>query len=646
VSMQVREQARRANSTAELEALRKSILDARDPKRSIIALCVGTGCLAYGCMNILGAFKREVVVQGLQDTVEIRATGCPGFCERGTLLTIYPQGIFYQRVKIEDVPEIISETIVKGKVIKRLLYVDPNTGERYAKEADVPFYKRQRRLLLDSNNKIDPTSIEDYLAIGGYAALVKALSQMKPEQVLEEVKKADLRGRGGGGFPAGRKWEETRSAPGDIKYVVVNCDEGDPGAYMDRSLTEGNPHMVLEGLAIGAYAIGAREGFVYVRQEYPLACENLNIATKQAEEYGFLGENILGSGFGFTVKVHRGAGAFVSGESSAIMSAIEGKVGEPRMKYVHTAVSGIKGRPSNLNNVETWANVPLIINKGADWFRSIGTEGSKGTKIFSLVGKVNNTGLVEIPMGMTLREIIYGIGGGIIKGKRFKGVQTGGPSGGILPEQCLDTPVDFDELAKLGSMMGSGGMVVMDEDTCMVDVARYFVDFLCEESCGKCIPCREGLRVLRQILTDICEGRGKPEDIALIREIAEVMADASLCALGTTAANPVLTTLRYFGEEYEAHIKEKRCPAKFCKSLTSYYIDPQKCSACLICLRNCPASAIVGDKGIVHWIDQEKCTKCGVCFEVCPDRFDAVVRISGEPVPPPPPPGTKVIREG
>jgi NADP-reducing hydrogenase subunit HndC len=609
-------------------------------------LCVGTGCLAYGCMNILGAFKREVVVQGLQDTVEIRATGCPGFCERGTLLTIYPQGIFYQRVKIEDVPEIISETIVKGKVIKRLLYVDPNTGERYAKEADVPFYKRQRRLLLDSNNKIDPTSIEDYLAIGGYAALAKALSQMKPEQVLEEVKKADLRGRGGGGFPAGRKWEETRSAPGDIKYVVVNCDEGDPGAYMDRSLTEGNPHMVLEGLAIGAYAIGAREGFVYVRQEYPLACENLNIATKQAEEYGFLGENILGSGFGFTVKVHRGAGAFVSGESSAIMSAIEGKVGEPRMKYVHTAVSGIKGRPSNLNNVETWANVPLIINKGADWFRSIGTEGSKGTKIFSLVGKVNNTGLVEIPMGMTLREIIYGIGGGIIKGKRFKGVQTGGPSGGILPEQCLDTPVDFDELAKLGSMMGSGGMVVMDEDTCMVDVARYFVDFLCEESCGKCIPCREGLRVLRQILTDICEGRGKPEDIALIREIAEVMADASLCALGTTAANPVLTTLRYFGEEYEAHIKEKRCPAKFCKSLTSYYIDPQKCSACLICLRNCPASAIVGDKGIVHWIDQEKCTKCGVCFEVCPDRFDAVVRISGEPVPPPPPPGTKVIREG
>ncbi len=644
--MQTKEQVHRINSPEELEALRKSILDRRDPNRPVIALCVGTGCLAYGCMDILTAFRNEVGKHGLQDKVDIRATGCPGFCERGALLTIYPQGVFYQRVKLEDVPEIISETIVKGKVVERLLYVDPNTGERYTKEADVPFYKKQQRLLLGSNSKIDPTSIEDYLAIGGYAALAKALSQMKPDQIIEEVKRSGLRGRGGGGFSAGRKWEETRNAPGDIKYVIVNCDEGDPGAYMDRSLTEGNPHAVLEGLVIGAYAIGAREGFIYVRQEYPLACENLGVAIRQAEEYGFLGEDILGSGFSFAVKVHRGAGAFVSGESSAIMSAIEGRVGEPRMKYVHTAVSGIKGRPSNLNNVETWANVPLIIDKGADWFRSIGTAGSKGTKIFSLVGKVNNTGLVEVPMGMTLREIIYGIGGGIIKGKRFKGVQTGGPSGGILPEQCLDTPVDFDELAKLGSMMGSGGMVVMDEDTCMVDVARYFVNFLCEESCGKCIPCREGLRMLRRTLTDICEGRGQPEDIGVIREIAEVMADASLCALGTTAANPVLTTLRYFGDEYEAHIRDKRCPARFCKNLTSYYINPDKCSACLICLKNCPASAVFGDKGIVHWIDQGKCTKCGICFEVCPERFSAVLRISGEAVPPPPPAGTKAKREG
>jgi NADP-reducing hydrogenase subunit HndC len=644
--MQIKEHVQQLKSPQELEVLRKSIIDGRDPNKPVIALCVGTGCLAYGCMDILSAFRNEVKRQGLQDKVEIRATGCPGFCERGALLTIYPQGIFYQRVKIGDVPEIISETVAKGKIIERLLYVDPNTGERYTKEADVPFYKKQQRLLLGSNSRIDPTSIDDYLAIGGYAALAKALSEMKPEEIIEEIKRSGLRGRGGGGFPAGKKWEETRNAPGDRKYSVVNCDEGDPGAYMDRSLTEGNPHAVLEGLLLGAYAIGAQEGFIYVRQEYPLACENLNMAIRQAQEHGLLGENILGSGFSFTVKVHRGAGAFVSGESSAIMSAIEGKVGEPRMKYVHTAVSGIKSRPSNLNNVETWANVPLIVEKGADWFRSIGTEGSKGTKIFSLVGKVNNTGLVEIPMGMTLREIIYGIGGGIIRGKRFKGVQTGGPSGGILPEQCLDTPVDFDQLTKLGSMMGSGGMVVMDEDTCMVDVARYFVDFLCEESCGKCIPCREGLRVLRQILTDICEGRGKPEDIAVIQEIAEVMADASLCALGTTAANPVLTTLRYFGDEYEAHIRDKRCPARFCKSLTSYYIDPQKCSACLICLRDCPASAIAGEKGIVHWIDQEKCTKCGICFEVCPDRFDAVVRISGEAVPPPPAPGTKVKREG
>ena len=644
--MSIREHRHRLTSAADLEALRKSIQDHRDPRKPCIALCVGTGCLAYGCTDILGAFRHEVARQGLHEKVDIRATGCPGFCERGALLTIYPQGIFYQRVKLEDVPDIISETVIKGQVIERLLYVDPGTGERYTKEADVPFYRKQQRLLLGSNSRIDPASIEDYLAIGGYAALAKALFQMQPEQIVAEVTRSGLRGRGGGGFSAGRKWEETRSAPGDIKYVVVNCDEGDPGAYMDRSLMEGNPHAVLEGLAIGAFAIGAHQGFVYVRQEYPMACENLNTAIRQATEYGLLGEDILGSGFGFTVKVHRGAGAFVSGESSALMAAIEGRVGEPRMKYVHTAVSGIKGRPSNLNNVETWANIPLIVGRGADWFRSIGTESSKGTKIFSLVGKVNNTGLVEVPMGMTLREIIYGIGGGILKGRRFKGVQTGGPSGGILPEQCLDTPVDFDELARLGSMMGSGGMVVMDEDTCMVDVARYFVNFLCEESCGKCIPCREGLRVLRQVLTDICEGRGRPDDVALIRELAEVMADASLCALGSTAANPVLTTLRYFGEEYEAHIRDKRCPARFCKSLTSYYIDPAKCSACLICLRNCPAEAVHGEKGLVHWIDQARCTRCGICFEVCPERFSAVARISGEPVPPPPAAGTRVRREG
>ncbi|MGB6873381.1 MAG: NADH-ubiquinone oxidoreductase-F iron-sulfur binding region domain-containing protein, partial [Dehalococcoidia bacterium] len=574
-----------------------------------------------------------------------KATGCHGFCEQGPVVVIFPQEICYVKVKLEDVPEIVSATLAQGRVIERLLYEDPVTGEKITKDSDIPFYKNQMRIVFGNNRYINPRDIADYIALGGYSALSKALFQLTPEQVLEEIKKSNLRGRGGGGFPTGIKWETTRNAPGEPKYVIVNCDEGDPGAYMDRSIMEGNPHGVLEGLIIGAYAIGSHEGFIYVRQEYPIASENTIQAIKQAEEYGFLGENILGSGFDFKVKVHRGAGAFVSGESSALMSAIEGKVGEPKMKYIHTAVSGIKERPSCLNNVETWANVPLIINKGAEWFNSIGTDGSKGTKIFSLVGKVNNTGLVEVPMGMTLRQLIYDIGGGIPQGKKFKAVQTGGPSGGVIPEQHLDTPIDFDELTKLGSMMGSGGTVVMDEDTCMVDTARYFISFCCEESCGKCIPCREGLRTLREILTDICEGKGQEGDIEAIEDIAEVMQDASLCALGTTAANPALTTLKYFRDEYQAHIKGKRCPAKACKALTSYYIDPEKCTACMICFKNCPTEAIHGDKNIVHWIEQEKCIKCNACFEVCPPRFSAVRRISGEPLPLPPTLGTKVIRE-
>jgi len=631
-------------SLEELEELRKEILSKREPDKPVITVCTGTGCQTYGATNVYETFLQEVKNQGLEDKLGVKATGCHGFCEKGVVVVVFPEEISYLKVKPEDVPEVVRAVAKKG-ILERLLYEDPVTGKKIAKESEIPFYKNQSRIVFGNNKYIDPKNIEDYIALGGYSALSKALSQMSSDQVLEEIDKANLRGRGGGGFPASRKWKETKNAPGEPKYVIVNCDEGDPGAYMDRSLMEGNPHSVLEGLIIGAYAIGAHEGFIYVRQEYPLACENLNWAIKQAEEYGFLGENILGSGFNFRVKVHRGAGAFVSGESSALMSAVEGKAGEPRFKYIHTAVSGVKGRPSNLNNVETWATVPLIINKGADWFRSIGTEGSKGTKIFSLVGKVNNTGLVEVPMGMTLRQVIYDIGGGILKGKKFKAVQTGGPSGGVIPEQYLDTPVDFDELTKLGSMMGSGGMVVMDEDTCMVDVARYFVNFLCEESCGKCIPCREGLRLLRVILNDVCQGKGKEGDIEVIEEVAEVMAAASLCALGTTAANPVLTTLRYFRDEYEAHIKEKRCPAKFCKDLTSFYIQPEKCQACLICLRNCPAGAINGDKGLVHWIAQEKCTKCGTCFEVCPPRFSAVVKLSGEPIPEPPPPGTKVIRK-
>jgi len=634
----------RLSSAEELEKLRAEILSKRDSKKPTIAICSGTGCETYGSGVVHRAFLQEVKAQGLEDKIDVRATGCHGFCEKGVVVVVFPEEISYVKVKQEDAAEVV-EAVANNKVLDRLLYVDPVTGKKIAKEADIPFYKNQSRIVFGANKLIDPKKIEDYIALGGYSALAKALSKMSPEAVLEEVKKSNLRGRGGGGFPAGTKWEETKNTPGNIKYAVVNCDEGDPGAYMDRSLTEGNPHSVLEGLILCGYAIGAHQGYIYVRQEYPLAVENLKIALQQAEEYGLLGKNILGSGFDFDVGTHRGAGAFVSGESSALMAAIEGKTGEPRLKYIHTAVSGIKGRPTNLNNVETYATVPLIINKGADWFRSIGTAESKGTKIFSLVGKVNNTGLVEIPMGMTLRQIIYDIGGGILNGKKFKGVQTGGPSGGIIPEKHLDTPVDFDALTDLGSMMGSGGMVVMDEDTCMVDVARYFVDFLCGESCGKCIPCREGLRLLQRILTDICNGEGQPGDLDTIEEVAEVMVDASLCALGSTAANPVLSTLKYFRDEYEAHIKEKRCPAKFCKALTSYYIDPTKCEACLICLRNCPAGAVNGGKGLIHWIDQEKCTSCGVCFDVCPPRFNAVVKISGEPVPPPPPAGTKVSRK-
>ena len=631
------------NSPTELEELRKGILSKRDPNKPCITICAGTGCLALGSDRVISAFEEEIEKQALKTKVDVRGTGCPGFCEKGPIVVIYPEEICYIGVTPEDAPEIVSQTVVGKKVIDRLLYTDPNTGEKAVHEYEIPFYKNQMRLLIGNNIKIDPKSIDDYLALGGYSALAKVLSQMTPEQVLEEVKKSNLRGRGGGGFPAGRKWEECRNASDEIKYVIVNADEGDPGAFMDRALLEGNPHSVLEGLTMGAYAIGSHEGYIYVRQEYPLAVENVGIAIKQAEEYGFLGENILGSGFDFTIKVHRGAGAFVSGESSALMTAIEGKVGEPRPKYIHTAIKGIWDRPSCLNNVETWANVPLIINKGADWFTQFGTEGSKGTKIFSLVGKINNTGLVEVPMGITLKDIIYKIGGGIPGGKRFKAVQTGGPSGGCIPEEQLDMKVDFDELAKAGSMMGSGGMIVMDEDTCMVDVARYFLDFLTDESCGKCVPCREGIRQMLRILTNISEGKGREGDIELLEELSEVTRDASLCALGRSAPNPVLSTIRYFRDEYEAHIKEKRCPAYACKALISYYIDPEKCQACMICLRQCPAEAIVGGKNQIHVIDQEKCTKCGTCFEVCPPRFGAAKKISGEPVPPPIPEEARAI---
>jgi NADH-quinone oxidoreductase subunit F len=582
----------------------------------------------------MAAFKTEIKQQGLTTQVDAKGTGCPGFCERGPVVVIYPEEICYLGVKVTDVPEIVSQTIKNKKVIERLLYADPSTGEKAVHESDIAFYKNQVRNLIGNNIKIDPKAIDDYMATGGYSALAKVLSEMTAEEVVAEVKKSNLRGRGGAGFPTGIKWEGARDASDPVKYVIVNADEGDPGAFMDRALLEGNPHSILEGLIIGGYAIGSHEGYIYVRQEYPLAVENVNLAISQAETYGLIGDNILGSGFGFKVYVHQGAGAFVCGESTALMTALEGKVGEPRPKYIRSNIKGLWDRPSVLNNVETWANVPLIINKGSDWFAQIGTGGSKGTKIFSLVGKITNTGLVEVPMGITLKDVIYKIGGGIPEGKAFKAVQTGGPSGGCIPEALLDLKVGFDELTKVGSMMGSGGMIVMDEDTCMVDVARYFIEFLSDESCGKCVPCREGLRQMHRILTNITQGKGKEGDIELLEALSETAIEASLCALGKSAPNPFLSTLFFFRYEYEAHIQEKRCPALSCKELISYYIDPQKCKACMICFSKCPAGAIDGGSKIIHIIDQEKCTKCGTCFEVCPSRFGAIKKISGEPVPP------------
>jgi len=608
----------------ELLNLKESILKRRDTKKPCITVCAGTGCCASGSEEVIAAFKKEIKKQKLEKKVDIRSTGCHGFCEKGPLVVIKPKNILYQKIKPSDILEIITETIVNGKIIDKFLFIDPGTGKKIVYEQDVPFYKKQERLLLGNNGQIDPTNIEDYIAIGGYTALAKALYNMKPEKVIDKIKKAGLRGRGGGGFLTGRKWEYCRQAEGSPKYVICNADEGDPGAYMDRSLLEGNPHSVLEGMIIGAYAIGSHEGYVYVRNEYPLAVKHLEKAIKQAEKYGFLGKNILGSGFDFTIKISRGGGAFVCGESTALMASLEGKPGEPRSKYVHTVERGLWNRPTNLNNVETWANVPLIIKKGANWYSQIGTEGSKGTKIFSLVGNINNTGLVEVPMGMKLREIVYDIGGGIPDGKKFKAVQTGGPSGGCIPEKLMKLPIDFDRLAEAGSMMGSGGMIVMDDETCMVDVAKYFLNFLQEESCGKCVPCREGVLRMSEILDDITKGDGKEGDIELLEELAGVIKDTALCALGGTAPNPVLSTIKYFRDEYEAHIKDKKCPAGVCKDLIDYSINVKNCTGCTLCALQCPQKAITGKKKQPHKINPKKCIKCGLCYDVC--KFNAITR--------------------
>jgi NADH-quinone oxidoreductase subunit F len=557
----------------------------------------------------------------MQDEVQVKLTGCHGFCEKGPIMVLYPEGILYPQVKEETVPEIVESTVKSGKAVDSLVFRDPSTKKRIFHEHDIPFYKLQQRIILGNNGVLDPTDIGDYLAVDGYTALEKALFDMTPDQIVDQIKKSGLRGRGGGGFPTGIKWESCRLHEGE-KYVICNADEGDPGAYMDRSILEGNPHCVLEGMIIGAIAIGSKEGYVYVRHEYPLAVKNLEIALNRARGIGLLGENILGSGFDFDIHISRGGGAFVCGESTALMASLEGKPGRPRAKYIHTVTKGFRQNPSNLNNVETWANVPVIINNGADWYCSIGSNGSKGTKIFSLVGKVVNTGLVEVPMGTSLRTIIYDIGGGIPK-KKFKAVQTGGPSGGCIPEQYLDLGVDFDELKKVGSIMGSGGMIVMDQDTCIVDLARYFLDFLKEESCGQCNPCREGIKQMLEILKDICAGHGKDSDIEVLQELGNMIQKFSLCGLGTTAPNPVLTTILYFRDEYEAHIQDKKCPAGVCKPLFHYEIDEDACTGCRLCALKCPQEAISGEKKKPHQLDQDKCIKCGICYDGC--KFDAIV---------------------
>ena len=606
-----------------LRKLRDSLQSRRQKdKKRLISLCAGSGCGAYGTANVHHVLTEELSRQNMQDDVEVKLSGCHGFCEKGPVMVVHPEGIFYPQVKEEHIPEIVNKTIKDGETVDALVFKDLSTKEKIVHEQDIPFYKLQQRIILENNGIIDPTKIEDYLAVGGYSAMEKALFNMEPERIIDQIKRSGLRGRGGGGFPAGIKWETCSRHEGE-KYVVCNADEGDPGAYMDRSLLEGNPHCVLEGMIIGAIAIGSHEGYVYVRHEYPLAVTNFGLALDSAREMGLLGENILGSGFDLDINISRGGGAFVCGESTALMASLEGMPGRPRAKYIHTVSKGFRQSPTNLNNVETWANVPLIITKGADWYASIGTQASKGTKIFSLVGKVVNTGLIEVPMGTSLRTIIYDIGGGVPKKKKFKAVQTGGPSGGCIPEQFLDLGVDFDELLKVGSIMGSGGMIVMDQDTCMVDVARYFLDFLKEESCGQCSPCREGIKQMLAILTDICAGQGKEGDIELLEELGGMIQKFALCGLGTSAPNPVLTTILFFRDEYEAHINDKKCPAGVCKPLFHYEIDEKACTGCQVCARNCPQEAITGEKKEPHKLDEGKCIKCGLCYDGC--KFGAIL---------------------
>ena len=591
-----------------------------------ILVCAGTGCASSGALPIIDILNDEIKRQGLEKTVSVVGTGCQGFCEKGPTLVIEPQQILYTRVTGEDVAEIIEQELIKGERVERLLLVDQTTQKPVSSMEDITFFSKQHRIVLHNCGVIDPKKIEDYTARDGYKGIEKALKGMSPEEVMEEVKQSGLRGRGGAGFPTGVKWGFCRSTPSDKKYIICNADEGDPGAFMDRSVLEGDPHSVIEGMLIGAYAIGADEGYVYCRAEYPLAIKHLGIAIKQAEEAGYLGDNILGSGFNFHLKVFEGAGAFVCGEETALMASIEGKRGMPRVRPPFPAVSGLWGKPTNINNVETWSNIPHILRNGAEWYSQFGTEKSKGTKIFALTGKVNNTGLVEVPMGTTLREIIFEIGGGIQGGKKFKAVQIGGPSGGCLPEDMLDLAVDYDTLTQAGAMVGSGGLVIMDETTCMVDIARYFLNFSKKESCGKCTPCREGTTRMYEILDRITKGEGKEEDIDTLENLALTIKETSLCGLGQFAPSPILATIKYFRHEYEAHIRDHKCPAHNCSALLSYTIDTEKCKMCSLCAKNCPTNCISGDKktNTPYVIDEEKCIKCGTCMDKC--KFGAVSR--------------------
>jgi len=587
-----------------------------------ILVCGGTGCRASASKNIICRLEDCLKERALEDEVQVIATGCFGFCEKGPIVKIMPDNTFYVQVKPEDAEEIVNEHIIKGRKVERLLYKEPSKKVTVSDSKHMEFYKKQLRIALRNCGFIDPENIEECIGRDGYSALAKCLTEMTPEAVIDEIKRSGLRGRGGGGFPTGLKWEFARKYQADQKYVVCNADEGDPGAFMDRSIMEGDPHSVIEAMAICGYSIGASKGLVYIRAEYPLAIERLRIAIEQAEKYGLLGENILGTDFSFHIEIRYGAGAFVCGEETALIHSMEGHRGEPTTKPPFPAESGYLNKPTNVNNVETLANIPVILNKGADWFASIGTERSKGTKVFALAGKINNVGLIEVPMGTTLREVIYEIGGGIKNGKKFKAVQTGGPSGGCLTEKHLDTPIDFDNLLAAGSMMGSGGMIVMDEDDCMVAVAKFYLEFIVEESCGKCSPCRIGNKRLLEILTQITEGKGTMEDLDNLRNLSQVIKDTALCGLGQTSPNPVLSTLEHFYDEYVAHIRDHKCPAGKCKALLSFRIDPQLCVGCTLCSRNCPVDAIIGERKEAHFIDTTKCIKCGTCKDKC--KFNAI----------------------